>query len=453
MNIKRNSFDFVLEDPGVHVIPPQQSSGDERLYRPRRPHTKSRNGCLEYRRRRMKCGEERPICLQCSERHFTCRYRDRDPSPSRRDSRTNTTPDNDSTRFSGSVTFELQEQCVPYGAAAFLPAALFADPVYCQDDVHIILDHFTQPTDPPWIGSRTLQHIMQTHGVHVASSTPYLMHTILAFSAAHLNHLHPTNARWRFAAIAHYDYALSLWQQRLARIPSPERYLAARLCAIFLHAMLAILHSTTELGDGLEHEEWKAGSTCVPSVLGIHGLLHGPGVDLTELDQEIWGPLLRRYVAPPRGPGGLEDSTTGIQADSPERAVLASLEQICISSDPAKISLYRSAVSLWHGLIDSSPRSNDDSEMIDVCFSAASQLMLEFANLLKSKDSRAILLVEFWLIMLEKRCSWWWVAASTRRKGPQAIDFLRAQREYEEDGRFTGVVAWMEEWVWRHERS
>ncbi|KAJ5109710.1 hypothetical protein N7532_002355 [Penicillium argentinense] len=40
----------------------------------RRPHRKSRHGCLECKRRRVKCDEARPVCSNCAKRHAECEY-------------------------------------------------------------------------------------------------------------------------------------------------------------------------------------------------------------------------------------------------------------------------------------------------------------------------------------------------------------------------------------------
>ncbi|KAF2097668.1 hypothetical protein NA57DRAFT_56859 [Rhizodiscina lignyota] len=44
-------------------------------YRPRRPHTKSRNGCLVCKNRRVKCDEKQPSCTRCQLAQRPCTYR------------------------------------------------------------------------------------------------------------------------------------------------------------------------------------------------------------------------------------------------------------------------------------------------------------------------------------------------------------------------------------------
>ena len=46
----------------------------ERLYHPKRPHTKSRTGCKACKSRRVKCDEVRPSCRRCTNRKSPCVY-------------------------------------------------------------------------------------------------------------------------------------------------------------------------------------------------------------------------------------------------------------------------------------------------------------------------------------------------------------------------------------------
>ncbi|KAM6536173.1 hypothetical protein FALCPG4_002190 [Fusarium falciforme] len=47
---------------------------EPRVTKPRRPHTKSRTGCTACKKRKIKCGEERPICSNCQRRNETCHF-------------------------------------------------------------------------------------------------------------------------------------------------------------------------------------------------------------------------------------------------------------------------------------------------------------------------------------------------------------------------------------------
>lgn len=47
---------------------------DHHRQQKRRPHTKSRNGCMTCKRRRVKCDETRPVCRNCTNLRLECRY-------------------------------------------------------------------------------------------------------------------------------------------------------------------------------------------------------------------------------------------------------------------------------------------------------------------------------------------------------------------------------------------
>ena len=49
-----------------------------RAFHSKRPHKKSRSGCIECKRRKVKCNEARPACRSCVLRKSTCRYPEAD---------------------------------------------------------------------------------------------------------------------------------------------------------------------------------------------------------------------------------------------------------------------------------------------------------------------------------------------------------------------------------------
>ncbi|KAH0429104.1 rta1 domain-containing protein [Colletotrichum camelliae] len=61
------------QHPDQHTRSPEEPAGPPSSKR-RRPHKKSRTGCLDCRKRRVKCGEERPNCRSCVRREVLCKY-------------------------------------------------------------------------------------------------------------------------------------------------------------------------------------------------------------------------------------------------------------------------------------------------------------------------------------------------------------------------------------------
>lgn len=157
---------------------------------PRRVHRKSRNGCLICKQRRVKCDERRPICGNCAVRDRPCSYAPR-PSETLIDPSLGavSTPASVS---SGSRAVENSGS----GRSAF-------------SEVHMVLLHHAE---------RDLGYIMAIEGamgpildiaVDSASTSPFLLHQLLAISALHLSsvvqeedrksfyHHHATNLQTR----------------------------------------------------------------------------------------------------------------------------------------------------------------------------------------------------------------------------------------------------------------
>ncbi|KPI38229.1 uncharacterized protein AB675_983 [Cyphellophora attinorum] len=59
--------------PALEMDPRGRDTSD-RAVPVRKGHTKSRNGCMQCKKRKIKCGEEKPCCANCSHRGNSCEY-------------------------------------------------------------------------------------------------------------------------------------------------------------------------------------------------------------------------------------------------------------------------------------------------------------------------------------------------------------------------------------------
>ncbi|KAK9482890.1 hypothetical protein V1527DRAFT_474973 [Lipomyces starkeyi] len=67
-----SQFSLVAMNETLEVSPPP-------VYRPRRAHKKSRNGCVRCKQRKTKCDEATPRCSPCAKRGLGCQYRQKSP--------------------------------------------------------------------------------------------------------------------------------------------------------------------------------------------------------------------------------------------------------------------------------------------------------------------------------------------------------------------------------------
>ncbi|KAM7192989.1 hypothetical protein V8F33_008037 [Rhypophila sp. PSN 637] len=193
----------------------------------RRSHKKSRAGCLECKRRHIKCDEGRPVCRLCTmaERETYCSYGPQVPAARETPSvKSSTSTANIATLMSGSShesTPSSAETDINMGGldlpshhlapVSSATTSMSATPNSCP---------YQAPFPAPGLGTlpgealnmehmELLVHVMQTKGffnlgVNIGNyyeqmaigleyglKDPYLIHQFLAYSARHLAHIHP----------------------------------------------------------------------------------------------------------------------------------------------------------------------------------------------------------------------------------------------------------------------
>ncbi|KAJ5180571.1 hypothetical protein N7492_003781 [Penicillium capsulatum] len=149
----------------------------------RRSHTKSRKGCLECKRRHVKCDEGIPKCTLCAKRKLDCSY---PASPSDLDSASGSPSAQDGFEADGN-------QLLP---ARMLEMRLFHQ--YLTSTYHTLAHDGLAP-----------YHLSITLP-RMATSFPYLLDSILAFSALHLASIEADNHQaWLDAAMRYHSRACS----------------------------------------------------------------------------------------------------------------------------------------------------------------------------------------------------------------------------------------------------
>ncbi|KAE8150975.1 hypothetical protein BDV25DRAFT_153477 [Aspergillus avenaceus] len=146
----------------------------------RRPHRKTRTGCFSCKKRRIKCDEQKPSCLNCLRRGYNCEYLSRPLDSDNQDDAVTHTP---------SPGNDLPE----------LPMTELR-----------LLHHFTTSTYATMSSRENIKTIWRVTVPQLAFSCDCLMRAILALSALHLSRLEPEERRMQYQklAVSHYDAAL-----------------------------------------------------------------------------------------------------------------------------------------------------------------------------------------------------------------------------------------------------
>ncbi|KAL3432494.1 hypothetical protein BDV09DRAFT_187461 [Aspergillus tetrazonus] len=252
----------------------------------RRSHQKSRHGCLECKRRRVKCDESRPVCANCARRQTDCEYDSSGPlrwmtdEPSR-------SPRSLSDRQTAppSPDFSLLRQLRSNSTNSYdsaLPALNICDLELMLQWVNETYCIFTR-------GQQT-EEIWRKHVPEQALSYPFLMHGILALSALHIACTRtmraPVDAKsdYLHVAISHQDQALALFREQLADINISNGK------AMFAFASITVLYAF-----GFPRTP-EPGSSAVGDLVQAFVLTRGVQDILNQsmntiLEDRIWAPL------------------------------------------------------------------------------------------------------------------------------------------------------------------
>ncbi|KAK4123427.1 hypothetical protein N657DRAFT_646211 [Parathielavia appendiculata] len=205
--------------PTLRVVGPQEA-------RKKRPHRKSRLGCVRCKRRKVKCDERDP-CRNCVKRNETCvRFR---PASSNRGGR----------ESSPLTSLPPQVAWCPLSEAECGPVNLLHMELLHHFEQHSVS---TLPFQGVWPSMLQLAFQSRQH--------TYLVNAMLSFAAAHLDYLHPGRGQYHRAKYALLDKALHDYRESLSASITAENCDAllatANLIQFLMWCDLSFLEGQTE---------------------------------------------------------------------------------------------------------------------------------------------------------------------------------------------------------------
>ncbi|KAI1648352.1 uncharacterized protein F4817DRAFT_334731 [Daldinia loculata] len=182
---------------------------------PRRSHQKSRAGCLECKRRHIKCDENRPACGNCTISSRQCSFLSSQPIlPGLRRPAKSTSP---GLLRSSSNASTLSQSSSPISLSCEPSIIQDVNMTHMELFHHCINSNFDLPPsseDPEKIASPGMI-------VEAAISSPFLMNEMLAFAALHLAHLKPAKAQfYKHHAVGLQTHALSMFNREMTGVTS-----------------------------------------------------------------------------------------------------------------------------------------------------------------------------------------------------------------------------------------
>ncbi|KAJ5496285.1 hypothetical protein N7463_008272 [Penicillium fimorum] len=356
----------------------------------RRPHRKSRHGCVECKRRRVKCDETRPSCTNCAKRHAECEYgsstsllwanesdsgQPGDLVPELRSS-LSSTPGAGGADPLGILSQLGSENAPTSSGSALNLQDLELMIQWCNVTFHTLSRN--ERTDPIW------RNIVPEE----ALSHPFLMHGILALSALHLARTGPEPTRrasYLNRAVGHQNQALALFRELLGGVKESNAK------AMFAFAGIVVIYTFAFPHTPDVQDPWS----CVDDLYqvlvltrGVQQVIHSPQDFTGFLLDSPFGPILQ-----------VEE----VQVPIPEDAAamlkqLREANEACRSRDANhELQVYEAAIA-------------NLEEMLNWCYSGirantiagrwAIRLKPRFMELLRERDPMALVMLAHYGVLL-----------------------------------------------------
>lgn len=222
---------------------------EHRPYHTKRPHKKSRSGCLTCKKRKVKCNEARPVCGNCALRSSDCVY----PGPATTQaatpaSRSATPPSLSGSSYQGDAqarrggTVSSSSNAPLDGTVSVVREPMFIPaPISDATDLKLMW-YYTTNTFASFLTIRDapmerVDEILKVTIPAYAFEHPFLMDTLLSLSAIQLQH-HHKEARGLFnvepARIYNYRARAFEGYRHAVEAARPETYSALMACSLLL---------------------------------------------------------------------------------------------------------------------------------------------------------------------------------------------------------------------------
>jgi hypothetical protein len=282
-----------------------------------------------------------------------------------------------------------------------------------------LLDHFVQTVDHIWIGSAPLQTNLQKHGPQLALRSPYLLHAMLSFSAYHLAYICPAAVQYNLAGTSHYSKSLEAYSTALQNGLENADVDAIFSCCMLLNliAFKSLAHAPPETEMPGRADELYLDIPGLLSIRGFQIIQRDPRVE-SRLEQCIWNDIFNQCTSP-------TVTRVGSQMESSKvMHTLVQLENLCNIENNTDPGTYDHALDSLRVLM----QRGIGHQTIGILFRFTQAIENKYLELLEDKDSKALLLLYFWLSMATE-VNQWWALESARSESRKILTFLKEHAE------------------------
>ncbi|KAI1815726.1 hypothetical protein GGS20DRAFT_310043 [Poronia punctata] len=301
--------DFPLESsedgPGSDdVADSSETQGQQRPYLSKRPHRKSRAGCKQCKRRKVKCDEAKPTCRACTLRKETCVYPKAQPPPSG----SNRSPAPVRTVITDPLVVPRREQSAEYVGLRDAVLPIISEPLFMPDQMADATDmkmlwfytaYSFQSFSINSGRSTVVDYALKVKIVEHAFRSPFLMETLKGLSALHLRLLNQPVLPHKLAS---YQAGAFEGYRSAIEAANPNDFPALLACSLFMVAMSSQAFRDPN-GKRLFIVDWTAlwrGIGLIVQLVspravqesGLSSLFYRPPIDLDKAAQYIPNNLL-----------------------------------------------------------------------------------------------------------------------------------------------------------------
>ncbi|KAH6678937.1 hypothetical protein F5X68DRAFT_263908 [Plectosphaerella plurivora] len=409
-------------------------STTHRPFHTKRPHKKSRAGCLNCKKRKVKCNEARPVCNNCTLRNVDCVYPDAKGAAGFLASRSGTTLGSTSRAGSVSRTQVVSSSSSPQSEGFDVTVTVVREPLFIPAPVRDTTDlklmwYYTTNTFASFLTVRNareqrIDDILKITIPAFAFEHPFLMDTLLSLSAIQLQ-LDPAPGQAidvEPARIYHYRARAFEGYRRAVEEARPETYPALMACSLLLIGLASQTFREPDSKD-LFVLDWMVlwrGIGIVFELIKAKGLLQSgiaelfcrPPIDLDQAALHIPNSLLFMVSST------IASSASALS--TPGDYMQAGLDEYDLENDAESASsrdTYYAALR-YLGSLYRELRNGFGPRLNLRAITWFTYLPRHFIQLATARRPRALLIIAHYLMFLKLVRGTWWVDGITDREIP-----------------------------------
>ncbi|KAJ5753392.1 uncharacterized protein N7511_007545 [Penicillium nucicola] len=390
----------------------------------RRSHRKSRAGCLQCKRRRVKCDEEKPRCGNCGRHGVPCSFASPVDCNAQPDLVESPTSLESVTSSSGNADFESVHNSLPISSPIPLSTA---PPSLAIFDLEL-LHHYVTSTCYTLSQAPAVQAVWRDQAPRVGFSTPPVLHSLLALSALHMARFDEAR-RVQCLDYAQKHHALAV----KAIVPFVPTLASDNISALFLFSSLTCITSCAQPA-GCNSFLFFEGGNLTEWARLFRGTRTVIASNRADLMKGILGPIIMNgshLAAAHREPQALEigrqyvwELRHVIRTECPDPAIQAIYEE----------ALDVSAQTLSVALKPGATRRLETADIFRWLFDVSDAYLV----LLGQEEPISLVIFSYWCVCIRKIDWMWWLEGLSERMmlqiyatlDPKYHDWLRWPQEF-----------------------